>query len=478
MKLAKLKKLNPLNSIFGRLFLWFWITTIMMIIGTVLIMRQVINSNDLQAIPAPDQRLLNDIASTLETRLTNTPAHRMRSVIHRLARDNRLKIILLDIQNERLIHNIPSLSLPFEERFKNLSAANNAYGFMAKNQLFFGPANIVINNKPYAVFTGKRIRLPILQHNGDLLGVMALTVSGILCFGLAWSFARPIKRLREAATEMAKGNLQAGTAQMTHRQDEIGELSKEFQTMSRKVNELLENQKRLLADISHELRSPLARLQLAIGITQQNIDSAGNNMPMAEQKQMQSQLMDRIEKEAHQIDSMIAKVLQLSRLESNVQQIEKQKVVFPSFIDSTLQDACYEAQSTGKQLSIIPLPHVTLVLEPRLVASAIENVLRNAIKFATQSVTVSAKICKPDSSGQLLVMTIEDDGPGVRDCELEKLFMPFYRVSVARNRETGGAGLGLAIATQAISAHNGTIKASNNKKGGLNVEINIPISED
>jgi two-component system sensor histidine kinase CpxA len=299
---------------------------------------------------------------------------------------------------------------------------------------------------------------------------MAITVSGLLCFFLAWSFTRPIKELRDASQQMAKGNLQAGTSANIRRRDEIGDLSEDFRTMAVKVNELLDHQKRLLADISHELRSPLARLQLAIGIAQQNLENAQRVQDATGTDKTHRQVLERIEKEATQIDNMIARVLQLSRLESNTQDIIRNKVIFPSFIDNVMQDAEYEAQSTGKKLLQSHCPCIEVVIEPTLIASAVENVLRNAIRYAKTTVEVSSQV-----KDGLLLICVADDGCGVPGSELEKLFTPFYRVSLARNRESGGTGLGLAIAIQAINAHNGRISASNNKKGGLSVEIELPL---
>lgn len=473
------KKLNPLNSIFGRLFLWFWLTTIVMIICTALIIRYLATGSELQTIPAGEQDYLEQIAKDIERRIENRPMVRRKldRMLRMMGKQTGESLVLMDKESEELIYDGPRIPYPFQQRFKNLSGADASYGFMMGNRIFFGPVTVTIGERDYALFKGRPARFPMLRHRSDLLFLVALVISGSLCFFLAWSFTRPIKELRDAAQQMSEGNLQAGASQSVHRKDEIGELSEDFRTMAVKVNELIEHQKRLLADISHELRSPLARLQLAIGIAQQNLENLqseqqGSQADISASNKIHAQVLSRIEKEAIQIDSMIARVLQLSRLESDAQDVVKQKVVFPSFIQSLLQDAQYEASNKGKNLQQDLCEGTEIMLEPALISSAIENVLRNAIRYAKQDIYIQARVADDN-----LIVRIEDDGCGVPAEELDKLFTPFYRVSLARNRESGGTGLGLAIAIQAINAHNGEIRAMNNDKGGLSVEIKLPLRD-
>lgn len=472
MKSQILRKLNPLNSIFGRLFMWFWLTTTVLIICTAITVRHFVKGPEIQTIPADEQETLQQIAQAFQSKMA-IGVHQGPGKINQALRilNNRFEssIVILDISADQIYSAALRMPPPFERRFKNLAMADAAYGFMSGNRLFFGPANIEVGGRQYSIFNGRELRFPLFQQRIELFVLLALSISGALCFMLAWSFTRPIKTLRDVTQEMAKGNLQAGTIHSSSRQDEIGELSHDFQTMAIKLNELLENQKRLLADISHELRSPLARLQLAIGIAQQHLDTQSEPQQV-DADPMQQQLLQRIEKEAHQIDAMIGSVLQLSRLESRSQEISKHKQCFPSCIDGILEDARYEAQNHSKQLHSDNLPTTELTADISLLGSALENIIRNAIKYAEQDIRVTAEVVE-----HKLYIRVSDDGCGAPEHELNKLFTPFYRVSFARNRETGGTGLGLAIATQAINAHNGVITAKNNDKGGLSVEIILPL---
>ncbi|BDX08371.1 ATP-binding protein [Planctobacterium marinum] len=472
MKHRLLKKLNPLNSIFGRLFLWFWLTTLLLIIFTAITVRQIVKGPELQTIPADEQQKLQQIAEQFQNKMAigvSDNPRKLKRMVHLLGRQFESDIVLLDVEDDRIYSDALRMPPPFERRFKNLALADAAYGFMSGDRLFFGPVNVEVAGNQYSIFNGRTIHFPMVQRSLDVLAILALSISGLLCFAIAWSFSRPIKQLRDVTQEMAKGNLRAGTLHSSNRHDEIGELSQDFQTMSVKLDELLENQKRLLADISHELRSPLARLQLAIGIAQQHMETQ-QSPEHTELNPMQVQLLERIEKEAQQIDTMIGNVLQLSRLESRSLDISKHKQQFPACIEGVLKDACYEAQSHQKQL-ISSLPeNIELMADVSLLNSAVENIIRNAIKYAEHTIQLTAKVQE-----EHLVILVSDDGCGVPEQELNKLFTPFYRVSVARNRETGGTGLGLAIATQAINAHNGSITAKNNDKGGLSVAIKLPL---
>ena len=232
--------------------------------------------------------------------------------------------------------------------------------------------------------------------------------------------------------------------------------------MAEQIETLLNGQKRLLADISHELRSPLTRMQLAIGIAQQQESS--NDTKSNEQA------LARIEKEAHQMESMVAQVLMLSRLDNNARVSQKQAMSFDTLLTGLLADCEFEANSQGKTLVVDIEADATINADEDLLASGIENVLRNAVKYAQRNVTFTLKVKEADVN-----IAICDDGKGIPESDLENIFQPFYRVSSARERDSGGIGLGLAIASRAIAAHKGKISAHNQVKGGLCVHICLPI---
>jgi two-component system sensor histidine kinase CpxA len=271
----------------------------------------------------------------------------------------------------------------------------------------------------------------------------------------------PISQLREASKQMATGEMGSRVGSASRRLDEIGQLGRDFNYMSEQVERAINNQKRLLADISHELRSPLTRLQLSIGIAlQQNESEVSVNMLAA---------LERIEKEALQIEKMIAQVLLLSRLD-NQQPIQNlQTVSLEQLMTPIIADAKFEAEHKNKELSYQADDNINLHIDPQLLGSAIENVLRNAIHYSNRLIQVSVSV-----QDKHIVWVIEDDGSGIDESQLSRIFEAFYRESTARDRNSGGVGLGLAIAHHAVSKHQGLIQANNKPDGGLRVKISLP----
>ncbi len=227
--------------------------------------------------------------------------------------------------------------------------------------------------------------------------------------------------------------------------------------MAERIETLINSQKRLTRDVSHELRSPLARLNVALELakTKSNPDS--------------HKLLDRIEREGKQLNDMISQILTLSKLESQSETIEKHDINIGKLIERVVADADFEAASRNKKVEIVQNSDANVFGNENLLKSAVENVLRNAVRYTKDKVEVSV-----NGGASETVIKIRDYGSGVPADELEKLFTPFHRVAEARERKSGGVGLGLAIAEQAIQAHKGNISAENAADGGLIVEIKLP----
>ena len=259
---------------------------------------------------------------------------------------------------------------------------------------------------------------------------------------------------------MSRGELSTRVGSASERWDEIGELGKDFNRMSHQLERLVSGQKRLLADISHELRSPLARLQVAIGIAQQT-SSDGNDEKLEKH-------LNRIEKEAHEIEDMIGQVLTLSRLEA-MPELQKQSVDLTGLIKGLVDDADYEAQASGKHVELTNDDQISVFADSMILGSALSNIIRNAVKYAEAKVSVVTRL----EQNQAIVI-VEDDGPGVDAQQLEHIFEPFYRLSASRNRDSGGVGLGLAITQQAIHSHRGDILAENKHPQGLRIRVALP----
>jgi two-component system sensor histidine kinase CpxA len=279
----------------------------------------------------------------------------------------------------------------------------------------------------------------------------------LLCYALASYLSSPIVKLRQATRKFAEGDLH--TRLDIKRRDELGDLAREFDEMAERIETLVASEKRLTQDISHELRSPLARLNVALELARSraNPETSG--------------FIERIETESYRLNEMISRLLVLSKLENRSENFEKREINLTRLFEQIVTDADFEAQANEKSVKIMQKDAVKVTGNENLLRSAIENVLRNAVRYTKEETAVEVSIVKQNKRA---VVSVRDYGAGVPEEELEKLFRPFYRVHAARERKTGGIGLGLAIAERAVHAHQGTIKARNTEEG-LAVEISLPI---
>ncbi len=288
-------------------------------------------------------------------------------------------------------------------------------------------------------------------------GALLLTAL-LLCWALARYMSSPIGKLRKATQRLADGDLTARVADnIGNRRDEISALAQDFDVMAERIESLILSQKRLSRDVSHELRSPLARVNVALEIAKKKANA--ETIPV----------LDRIEGESHRLNEMISRLLTLSRLETGERDFDKRELNLKSLVEQVAADADFEATAKNRSVNISKADDCHIIGSEELVQSAVENVLRNAVRYTREGTVVDVSLSANNGNA---VVSITDHGGGVPEGELENLFRPFYRVGEARDRGSGGTGLGLAIAEQAIRAHNGTIKAQN-ITDGLLVEITL-----
>ncbi|MBN2371533.1 MAG: HAMP domain-containing protein [Vicinamibacteria bacterium] len=307
----------------------------------------------------------------------------------------------------------------------------------------------------------------LLHGGGPHSPYVPLTVGLVasLCFGalLAWYVSRPVRHLQHACASLAGGRLETRVAPlMGGRRDEIADLGKDFDRMARQLQALITAQHSLLHDVSHELRSPLARLQAAIGLARQN------------PRKIET-MLERIEREAVRVDELVGELLTLSRLGSGVDSgsaERAQRTDLADLVASIAADASFEAQSSGRSVVFTCNSEASADARVELLHRAFENVIRNALKYtnAGSSVEVDAGTTHDRAA---FIVTVSDRGPGVPEDDLETIFSPFYRGPC--DSSAAGFGLGLAIARRAVEAHGGAIHARNRAGGGLVVEILLPL---
>src|SRR5215469_16509274 len=302
-----------------------------------------------------------------------------------------------------------------------------------------------------------------VPFTGLMIGVIT---SGLVCYLLSWYLTKPIMRLRTAARQLAAGDLKVRTGVHAGRSsDEVAGLMRDFDAMAERLETLLKAQSRLLNDISHELRSPLARLSVALGLARQRagIESAD--------------MLDRIELEASRLNELIGRILTLARLEDGEQLVPQTPVPLGELVAGVAEDAEFEAQARHCHVRVSVAEGDWKVRgNASLLHSAIENVVRNAIRYTQEGSSVEITLAGEDGPRtREALLRVSDSGPGVPPDALGKLFEPFYRLDEARGRQTGGVGLGLAITERAVRFHGGKVQASNRPGGGLTVEIRLPL---
>jgi two-component system sensor histidine kinase CpxA len=326
-------------------------------------------------------------------------------------------------------------------------------------RLTWGRPVVAPSGKTY-IFVS-RLRQPYVPRGLPRLGIaLSILAAGVISYLLALYLTSPVKKLKSVVQSFAEGNLDVRVApQLGSRRDELADLGREFDHMAERIAALISSQKRLLADISHELRSPLARLGVALELARKNTNGKG----MA--------ALDRIEMESERVNKLVGQLLALTRLESGAERVPPETVALDELVQLVVDDANYEAKPQHKEVKAVQLEACHVRGSAELLRSGIENVVRNAIRYTGEGTAIEVSLtCKLDTA----LVTVRDYGPGVPESELGHLFEPFYRVSEARERSSGGVGLGLSIAERTVKLHGGTIRAAN-AQSGLLITIELPL---
>jgi two-component system sensor histidine kinase CpxA len=348
---------------------------------------------------------------------------------------------------------------------EQVSQAYNARGDLGSRSAALSPRLHVRNNdlEGYMVvgYEGHYpLREVVMKPGGRLLHVtLLLTVSAIVSFLLARFIGLPVRRLRHAEQQVASGDFSVRIAHTVgSRTDDIARLAQDFDVMTEQVDAIVESQKRLMRDVSHELRSPLARLQALLSITQQKADSSV------------SIEIDRMEIELERLDHLIGKILEFARLETKTD-IQRHPTDIVDLVQNIVDDSSLEGQADGKQILMDGPERCVVDMDSGLIQSALENVVRNALKHTAKGTAVEVTVATEEGC---LRIAIDDRGPGVPEEAIDKIFQPFFRVENSRSTRSGSGGIGLAIAERSVHLHGGTIKAKNREGGGLCVEITLP----
>lgn len=443
-----------MRSLFLRIFLSFWLAQALFIVLAIVA--------TLALRPRGEPQLPPGMAAEAAAVYEQSGPITLIDYIHKLEDEERLHFFLLDEDAQEVTgRRVPKWVADAHE--------NRRHGFFGwllplhlLKQTTVGPSGhsytLVAEVRPGPLmFMGPRG-----LHGLGLL--IAVLTSGLVCYLLARYLTAPVVRLRAATQKLAAGDLTARAGVKSNRHDEIAELVRDFDGMAGRMETLVSEQNRLLNDISHELRSPLARLNVALGLARQRTG------PEA------ASALDRMELESGRLEQMIARLLTLSRLEAGQELLDRSSLQLGELIQEIAKDADFEAQSRNCHVVAVVEQECTVTGSPALLRSAIENVVRNATRYTTEGTAVEVRLQNEASpGGSVAVIRVSDHGPGVPEAALGKLFHPFFRVDDARGRQTGGSGLGLAITERAVRLHGGTVSAANLPGVGLMVEIRLPL---
>ncbi|MGB6945854.1 MAG: ATP-binding protein [Bryobacteraceae bacterium] len=286
------------------------------------------------------------------------------------------------------------------------------------------------------------------------LWIIGLVV--LLCYGFAYHLTSPVRRLRAVVDCFGRGDFSARAP--ANRKDELGELARSFNQMAGRIQTLLAAERRLLLDISHELRSPLARLGVAVELARSGED--------------REHMLDRIQKEADRLNELVGELLQVTRVEADPSMQKMDTVQLDELLADLVYDSLLEAKAKDCTLLLKAPVSAVVTGDEELIRRALENVIRNAIRYAPRGTAVDIELAK---FREAAVVSVRDYGPGVPEDALTRIFDPFYRVDSDRNRASGGLGLGLAIARRSVQLHKGKLSAQN-AHPGLLVTMEFPVA--
>jgi signal transduction histidine kinase len=303
---------------------------------------------------------------------------------------------------------------------------------------------------------------------GGLFSICLFLLVTLLCFWLAYHIASPIHSIQSTARRVAQGDLNARVPiVVSKRHDELASLAIDFDSMVDRLEVLIRAQKDLLSSVSHEVRSPLARINLSLAILRKRSSATTDDV------------FQRLESDVSRIDLLMGQLLMLSRLEAGLLSTETDEVDLGQIVEEVAADGNFEAQALGKSVSLRVMDSVFLQnADPHALRSACENIIRNAIRFTRQGTAVQVTLEMDSSTPEpFALLSVRDYGPGVPEKSLRSIFQPFVQVASDEIPQEGN-GLGLAIALEAVRMHGGTICAANLTRGGLEICVRLPAAPD
>jgi two-component system, OmpR family, sensor histidine kinase CpxA len=450
----------PIYRLSLTIFLWFWVTTW----GTLAIVFLGIHFRGIRQVSAPD--MYATVAPILAAEAVRIYESGGPEAFARFSQRNvkgrERQLFLLDgFYNDVLSRPLTDDGLRVAHAAKEgqLVVLRNdiaAYKFVSPSG---HPYVLILYLKPSLRKVGEALLGEGLPYTISLILLITL-----LCFALAFHIASPIHSIQLTARRVAQGDLKARVpANVSRRFDELSALAKDFDSMVARLELLIRTQQNLLNSVSHELRSPLARINLTVDLLKKRYSADADDM------------FQRLDRDVARIDVLMGQLLTLSRLESGLSAAEREEVNLSQLVEGAAADCNFEAQASGKSVSFRTTSEFIIEdADPHALRSACENVIRNAVRFTRPGTNVEVVLETDRSTPEsLAILSVRDYGPGVPEESLEAIFQPFYRIG-SDGHGPDGNGLGLAIAAEAIRLHHGTICATNRRTTGLEMTIRLP----
>jgi signal transduction histidine kinase len=434
-----------MRSLFAKTLLWFLATTAIAMTGIIITTALTFSASEPRG---PIGTLLNLQVEEARQAYQTNGRDGLSAVIAKLQRIAQVQVVFTDAQGTDLLTGQAHPELlrrPTRSRWRLPFPFTTRRPIIARED----------STKQYWMFLiDQRRNLTFFFLQPQHLWIIGLVT--LLCYGFAYHLTSPVRRLRAALDRFGQGDLSARAA--IKRKDELGQLASSFNQMADRIQTLLAAERRLLLDISHELRSPLARLGVAVELARSGED--------------RDHMLDRIQKEADRLNELVAELLQVTRVEGDPSMQKSESVPLDELLADIVYDSLLEAKSKDCTLLLKAPDAVMLNGDEELIRRAVENVIRNAIRYAPPGTAIDIELKK---IGGMAEICVRDYGPGVPEEALPRIFDPFYRVDSDRNRASGGLGLGLAIARRSVELHKGKLTARN-ANPGLLVAIDLPLA--
>jgi two-component system sensor histidine kinase CpxA len=457
---------GPVRRLFVKVFLWFWLTVLALFaifFASRTLGSRLLPSTDVIAAFAP--WVAEEAAHAYESGGPQEFEQFQRALMGR----SEGELYLIDGYGKDVLSRpIPADSLSIVRVARSDGGIMARYGLSSRSACyrFTSPSG-----HPYVLLLHVRLKLgKFLEASaggglpafGAALLVVLLIVT-LFCLWLAHHIVAPIQGIQSAARKVATGDLSVrAPVEIYKRHDELAFLAVDFDAMVERISVLVRSQKDLLSTVSHELRSPLTRINMSLALLRKQSPAGSDD------------LLQRMEHDVEQVDVLMGQLLTLSRLEAGLSSDEKEKVDLSQLVQEVVADGDFEARSCGKSVRLEATGEIFIEkADQQALRSACENIIRNAIRFTPPGTHVEV-VLKAENASDFpqAVLSVRDYGPGVPEDALQQIFQPFFRVKAPPSpRRSHGTGLGLAIALEAIRQHHGTITASNANPTGLEVTI-------